>query len=89
MPGKPRLLPNLPPIGLRDVDSCCLVCEAELDATALQHPLRLQLTWQGEALTPLVIGYSCQPCRETRKKEVKQAHFLAAQKYMHLSHPDN
>ena len=84
MNGDPvRLVPNIPPIGLRDVAVACIVCDADLETASVRYPLRLKLCHEGRDLPALLVGYSCNTCYRERRAEVRTAQFLAAHRYMH------
>lgn len=79
-----RAVPNIPPVGLREPENCCLVCDRALPDAADRHPLRLEMTLGAKPLPALVIAFACKPCRLTRHEEVRRAHFEAAGKYVHV-----
>jgi hypothetical protein len=81
-PSKP--VPCIPPLGLREIESSCVVCSSALPDPLERHPLRLQLSQDNAALPLLTIAYACKPCRFTRHDEVTKAHFEAASRYIHL-----
>lgn len=80
----PRVVPNIPPVGLRAVEETCIVCADDLKSVAVRYPLRLALTRRGRKLDPLLIGYACTDCHGGRADEVRAAQFVAAQRYLHV-----
>jgi hypothetical protein len=76
-------VPNIPPIGLRDVSCQCVVCYRDLPVEEDRHPLRLQMKHAARKLPLLVIAYACKPCRRDRFDEVTMAHVEAAGRYIH------
>jgi hypothetical protein len=81
LPG--RAVPHIPPLGLREPELRCVVCDEPFDDRKQLHPLRLQLTQKDVPLPLVEVGYACKPCRRTRPDDVLAAHILAASKYIH------
>ena len=77
--------PNIPPIGLREVEPRCIVCEQALPFSQGRHPLRLQFVRNGEQMTRIVVGYSCRSCRSERHDEVRKAHMRTVGCYLHIT----
>lgn len=81
------VVPNIPPAGLRAVDEACIVCAEGVASASVRYPLRLELSHNGRRLPALIIGYACGACHTGRLPEVRAAHFVAAQRYLHVKQP--
>jgi len=77
-----QLVPNIPPLGLRDVPETCIVCAITVENKSARNTLRIRLSQGGRTHPALVIGYACRACYADRRHEVHSAQFAEAQRYL-------